>query len=66
MAQTNNTPVDGEVIITVPQNFSAAYISVYPPQNGGREITFDKVMSALAAKGVKYNINEESYRTKGL
>lgn len=63
MAQTNNTPVDGEVIITVPQNFSAAYISVYPPQNGGREITFDKVMSALAAKGVKYNINEELIRS---
>lgn len=63
MAQTNNTPVDGEVIITIPQNFSAAYISIYPPQNGGREITFDKVMSALAAKGVKYNINEELIRS---
>ena len=63
MAQTNNTPVDGEVIITVPQNFSAAYISIYPPQNGGREITFDKVMSALAVKGVKYNINEELIRS---
>lgn len=63
MAQTNNTPVDGEVIITVPQNFAAAYISIYPPQNGGREITFEQVMSALAVKGVKYNINEALIRS---
>jgi len=63
MAQTNNTPVDGEVIITVPPNFSAAYISIYPPQNGGREITLDKVLSALAVKGVKYNIKEELIRS---
>ena len=58
-----NPPVDGEVIITVPPNFSAAYMSIYPPQNGGREITFDSVMSALGAKGVKYNINESLIRS---
>lgn len=58
-----NPPVDGEVIITVPPNFSAAYMSIYPPQNGGREITFGSVMSALSAKGVKYNIKESLIRS---
>ena len=58
-----NPPVDGDVIITIPPNFSAVYMSIYPPQNGGKEITFDKVMSALSAKGVKHNINKELIRT---
>ncbi|MGN0638711.1 MAG: FapA family protein [Huintestinicola sp.] len=57
-----NPPVDGEVIITVQPNFSVAYMSVYPPQNGGREITFEGVISALSAKGVKYNVNESLIR----
>lgn len=65
MAVQNNSnpPVDGDVIITVPPNYSAAYMSIYPPQNGGREITFEAVMSALGVKGVKYNINEELIRS---
>ncbi|WP_432649227.1 FapA family protein [Huintestinicola sp.] len=65
MAVQNNVnpPVDGDVIITVPPNYSAAYMSIYPPQNGGRDITFEIVMSALSAKGVKHNINEELIRS---
>lgn len=63
MTQNNNTPIDGEVIVTVPQNFSVAYVSIYPPQNGGREVTLDKVLSALAIKGVKHNINEALIRS---
>ncbi len=58
-----NNPVDGEVIISVPPNFSVAYVTIYPAQNGGKDVTYDDVISALAVKGVKYNINEALIRS---
>ncbi|MBQ5332919.1 MAG: DUF342 domain-containing protein [Oscillospiraceae bacterium] len=65
MAVQNNggTPVDGEVIINVLPNFSVAYMSVYPARNGGKDVTYDSVISALNVKGVKHNINTELIRS---
>ncbi|MCI7768157.1 MAG: FapA family protein [Oscillospiraceae bacterium] len=65
MAVQNNggNPVDGEVIINVLPNYSVAYMSIYPPRNGGKEVTYDSVIAALKVKGVKHNINTELIRS---
>lgn len=64
MAETSNNgyPVDSEIVVTVPTDFTAAYMIIYPPKNGGKEPTFEKAMAALRAKAVSFNINEELLR----
>lgn len=56
---TNNIPSDGEAVVTVVPNYSAAYLTIYPAHNGGKDMTFDDVMLALAMKGVKHNIKTD-------
>lgn len=52
-------PVNGEVVVTVLSDDSAAFFTLYPPQNGGREVTAEDVFIALAQKNVKYNIDAQ-------
>lgn len=55
----NGAPVNGEAVITVLSDYSSAFMTLYPPQNGGNEVTVEDVMSAIALKGVKNNINHD-------
>ena len=55
-------PVNGEIVVTVTHDFSSAFITLYAPQNGGKEICFDDVMKALSAKAVSYNIKTDLIR----
>lgn len=52
-------PVNGEVIVTVLPDYSTAFMTLYPPQNGGKEVTYEAACAALAAKGVSHNINTQ-------
>ncbi len=56
-------PVNGEIVVTVLSDDSAAFVTLYPPQNGGTDVTADDVFAALAIKNVKYNINSELIRS---
>lgn len=55
----NNIIADAEVVVTVLTDFSAAFMTIYPPAGGGRDVTVQDCMDALSAKGVKHNINTE-------
>ena len=56
----NTAVTDAEVVVTVLTDFSAAFVTLYPPQNGGKDVTIDMVMQALSAKSVKHNVNTEA------
>lgn len=65
MAEQNtpiSPPVNGEAVITVLSDFSAAFMTLYPPQNGGKDISYAEVMAAIAAKSVKYHLDERVIR----
>lgn len=52
-------PVDSEIVVVVSPDFTKAFVTIYPPQNGGKEATADDVRAALLAKAVSYNIDNE-------
>ncbi len=52
-------PVDGEIVVTVLSDYSAAFMTLYPPQNNGREITYEDAVAALMAKAVTYNVQTQ-------
>ncbi len=58
----NGAPVDAEAVVTVLTDYSAAFMNIYPPHNGGRDITYEQAVAALRAKSVNYNIQEELVR----
>lgn len=70
MAEMNNAPKeqpegypkDGEVIVTILPNNSAAFMTVYPAVNGGKEVTYEKAMAEVAAKSVRHNLNADNIR----
>lgn len=55
----NLMPTDGEAVVTVLPNYSAAYLTIYPAHNGGKDIGFGDVISALSMKGVKHNVKTD-------
>lgn len=55
-------PVNGEVVVTVTPDFTSAFLTLYPPKNGGKEIRFDDVTKALSAKAVSHNIKVDLIR----
>ena len=55
-------PVDGFVAVSVPTGNRMAFLSVYPPQNGGRSVTFEEALRAVKDKGVSVGINETAIR----
>lgn len=57
------TNKDGQVSVLVDDRFMWAKILVTRPINGGREVTFEDVMSELKKSGVVANINEETIRS---
>ncbi len=52
----STVPVDGKVIVTVKNNFSSAFISFYPPANGGKPITYEDCLAELSANSVRHNL----------
>ncbi|MDE6592974.1 MAG: FapA family protein [Oscillospiraceae bacterium] len=69
MAETNSAAKeqegyakDGEVIITILPNNSAAFMTLYPAVNGGREVTYEKAMAEIAAKSVRHNLKNDNIR----
>ena len=56
---TNNyvPPVDCAVYVTITSNCSEVYVTVEPPENGGKEVTFEAIMQELANYKVCYGIN---------
>ena len=62
MAENVGYPVDGSIVVTVTTDFRDAFLSIYPPVNGGKKMTYDDVMDALTAKGVRYGIKHEDIR----
>ena len=59
LKQNENPPIDGSVIIRVEEDGANAFLEIVPPKNGGKEITKEKVLEQLAAKGVRHNINHK-------
>ncbi len=61
MAETfTNTyvpPVDCAIYVTITSNCSEVYVTVEPPENGGREVTFEAIMQELNNYKVCYGIN---------
>ncbi|MCM1579625.1 MAG: FapA family protein [Ruminococcus sp.] len=55
-------PKDGEVILTILPNNSAAFLTLYPAVNGGREITYEKAMAEIAAKSIRHNLKADDVR----
>lgn len=50
-------PVDSVVNVTITSNCSEVYITVDPPEHGGKEVTFEDIMQALNNYKVCYGLN---------
>jgi len=61
---TNNyvPPVDCAVYVTITSNCSEVYVTVEPPENGGKEVTFEAIMQELANYKVCYGINTDEVK----
>lgn len=57
-AEANVVPVDGRVDISCDSGGAMANMILLAPQNGGRPVTADMVMKALADKGIVHGIDE--------
>lgn len=57
---TNNViPVHAEVEISVDPNFTAAFIEVKAPQNGGMDVTADQIRKAITEKNIYFGIDDD-------
>lgn len=52
------TPVDAQVCVGLSNRNMAAYIFIFPPINGGADVTLEQVQDALKEKGVSYGISD--------
>ncbi len=60
MADINTTyvpPVDCVINVTITSNCSEVYVTVDPPENGGKEVTFEAIMQELNNYKVCYGMN---------
>ena len=66
MADINTTyvpPVDCVINVTITTNCSEVYVTVDPPENGGKEVTFEDIMQTLSSYKVCYGLDmDEKYR----
>lgn len=53
---------DGELIITILPNNSAAFMTLYPAINGGKEVTYESAMADIAAKSIRHNLKTDDIR----
>lgn len=52
--------VDGAVKIKTEDNDMEAYLYLYPPIGGGREITYEDIMAEVSENGITYNLNNDA------
>ena len=57
---------NGEAVVTVTPDYHNAFVTLYPPVGVGIEITFEDVMAALAEKGVRFNIDEQTIKNANI
>lgn len=61
MAEGNDKKiVHASVEVSVDPNYTTAFFTIKPPENGGLHITLPKVKNALAEKNIYYGIDEEA------
>ncbi len=48
--------------ISIDPNYTTAFLFINPPENGGLDITFDRVMQAVYDKRISYGIDEAAIR----
>lgn len=51
--------IDGQVIVNIPEDFTKASITLIPHQKGGNPVKYDNVIKALKKKGVTDLIKEQ-------
>lgn len=57
------TLVHAAVEISVDPNYTTAFMSITPPENGGLDMTFEKAMAAIQAKNIYSGIDEDAVRS---
>lgn len=60
--ENQNAPIDGDVVISVNPSCSEAYMTLYPPYNGGKSPTFEQVKGSLEKSGVVFGIIENTIK----
>ena len=65
MSETMNTnpPVHAAVEISVDPRMSTAFMTITPPQNGGLDITMDKIRTALREKDITFGVYEDTIQS---
>lgn len=61
MAETG-TIIHASAEISLDPNKTTAFLTMNAPENGGMDITYEKVMKAISDAGVTYGINESDIR----
>ncbi len=56
-------PVNGTFVLEIDEKFMTARLSITPPKNGGKAVTEAEVRQDMALKGIRYNIDEEAFRS---
>ena len=56
----NKVPINSVVEISIDPNKTTAFVSFSKPENGGMDVTMDKIMDVLDANFVSYGIQEEN------
>lgn len=59
---TVSLPVDCEIFVSVATNCSEAFVTVEPPENGGREVTVDAINQKLAEFKITYGIKHDEIK----
>lgn len=52
-------PVHSKVEISVNPNYTTAFVSFTKPENGGSDVTYEKIISLLDEKGITYGVLKE-------
>lgn len=55
----SRAPVHSKVEISVNPNYTTAFVSFTKPENGGADVTYEKIMALLDEKNITYGILEE-------
>lgn len=60
MSENNDKIIHSEAEISVDPNCTTAFMSINPPENGGLDITAEKIYSAIRAKGIEFGIQNDA------
>ena len=57
--EQNHPPIDAEARVRLESESMVAILRLYPPQYGGKQITYDKILEAIKEANVVAGINEK-------